>query len=344
MRIYYKLLIICAIYFLPYAVYALEMKSLYRAEVPVTSQQATARTEGLKDALQSVLIKVSGNNQISDNPAIQEKLDEAISLVNEYGYKTSSTASGSELYLWVSFDPEGVKALLQTAGVPLWGEDRPLIVPWFVSELPGETTHILTEEQDPMFVTAFKQAAKQRGLPVIFPLMDLKDLAEVGPESILTDNNAVLLQAAKRYGSNAILMGQIVAVSNGMRMTATLWLAGEHWHWELEGKDSEALSQALTDRVAGILSAHSAALAAEEEQTEVHLTVEGIRGAEDVTALTGYLQHLTSVVGVDVQQVLGSSVVLELELRGGMAAFTREIAAGARLVPVSQSLNYQWKG
>ena len=344
MKTYIKLLIFIQILFSALPSQAIQMKSLYQTDVIVASQEESVRKAGLKVALQAVLIKISGNAQIVHDALIQKKLDEALSLVNEYGYQSfSGSGSDEELHLWVNFDPEGVDAVLEEAGIPLWGEDRPLIVPWLVSELPADKTHILTEEQDPVWVGAFNQAAKQRGLPMIFPLMDLRDLASVGPESILTGNHTALLQAAKRYNSNAVLMGQIVSISGECHMTVTLWLAGDHWRWELSGNNPEGLAFALTDRVAGILSARSVAVS--EEPSEIQLTVDGIQGAGEMTALTGYLQHLSSVLSVDVQQVLGGRVILALRVRGGMSSFTHEIAGSSRLVAdLRQSLHYQWMG
>lgn len=327
---------------------AQQVKSLYRAEVSAVSQQPDARAEGLREALGQVLVKVSGREDILSHPTIAERLKTPETLVNEFGYVTSSASSDDhKLTLWVSFDRKGVNSLLAEAGVPVWGVERPLILPWLVNGLPGEgAPHILTAEQDGALVEAFRKAAGQYAVPVVFPLMDLGEMTRIGPPAIEGGEWSLLMSAAKRYGSGAILAGEIQPAGTGLRLSATLRLQeGEHWEWELTEKDANALFAALAGKVAAVLSAQYATEAADTAVADIHLRVEGIGRAEDMTALTKYLQHFASVASVDILEVAGSSVVLDLHLRGGVEAFTREISVGQRLVPVDgASLKYQWKG
>lgn len=327
-------------------VFAVQTKALYETEVPVVSQEAKSRAEGLSTALQMVLVKASGNAHIADNPAIKAKLRSAEEWVNEYGYKQRTTENGDELILWAHFDPEGINSLLRDANVPVWGAERPLIVFWLTNELPGQQRHVVTEDQDVDFTGVFKTAASQHSLPVVFPLMDLTEMTEVSPESVVANDFPVLTAATKRYAGNALLVGRLMAVPQGVRLAATLKLNDETWQWDITERTPTGIAEALVDRMAGILSAHFAAQAAADAPATVQFTVQGINGAEDMTALTGYLQHLASVKDTDIVEVLGSSVVLELHLRGPVSAFDREISAGQRLQPHpgGETLTYDWKG
>lgn len=325
--------------------WAQQVKSLYRVEVPVASQEASDRAQGLRVALIDVLVRASGRSDIATVPAIESQLKSPENWVNEFGYIVPAATSDEALRLWVRFDSDGIRRLLGEAGVAVWGDERPLILSWMVSQVSQEA-HVLTAEQDAALVAAFRDAARRYALPVVFPMMDLSEMTHIGTAAILRQDYPLLLEAAKRYGSRTILSGQLLSEGQGLRLTASLQLAdGDHWEWDLTGKDASEVFAALADRMASILSARYATETAAEQVSETHLTINGIQGAEDMNALTEYLQHFASVTGVDVLQIEGTRIVLNLHLRGEFATFAREAGSGVRLLPVpGQPLEYQWKG
>jgi len=81
----------------------------YQAEVPVPSQSIDDKNAALPAALLQVLVKVTGNENVLDNPAIKEALKNVNSLVDEYHYST--TNSGYTLSL--QFNHEAITQLLQ---------------------------------------------------------------------------------------------------------------------------------------------------------------------------------------------------------------------------------------
>ncbi|MGH8427062.1 MAG: DUF2066 domain-containing protein, partial [Gammaproteobacteria bacterium] len=68
---------------------------------------------------------------------------------------------------------------------------------------------------DPV-ATAMHQAAQMRGLPLELPLMDLADQRQVSDFDIRTLNLADLNAAAQRYGTQAMLVGTIRALDQGV--------------------------------------------------------------------------------------------------------------------------------
>ena len=68
---------------------AATMSSPYHADVPVNSQTSEEQTQAMQKGLSQVLIKLSGNRHVIDNPAIKVKLKSAESLVEQFGYQRS---------------------------------------------------------------------------------------------------------------------------------------------------------------------------------------------------------------------------------------------------------------
>src|SRR5438045_1501129 len=66
-----------------------ESVSLYTAEIPVPSQSIEDRIKAEGPALGQVLIKISGNTQITDSPKVKARMDKADKLVQQFSYLPS---------------------------------------------------------------------------------------------------------------------------------------------------------------------------------------------------------------------------------------------------------------
>lgn len=66
---------------------AVAVRGLYRQEVTVASQSRADRSAGTREAMQTVLIRVSGDPGIAANDVIGNALDHATAYLNRYGYR-----------------------------------------------------------------------------------------------------------------------------------------------------------------------------------------------------------------------------------------------------------------
>jgi len=323
---------------------AVPVRDLYRMTLPVPSRETDVRAKALQQALLAVLVRVSGGEAVTTQPTVTAQLKSAESLIDEYKYDQKQINGEQQLQLQASFDPAGVNHLLQGAGIPVWGADRPLILVFMVSDGDGGQ-HLLTEDADRGPVDALTHAGGTYGLPVIFPLMDLKDIGQkITPAAVLSGNLPLLTAAATRYESDGVLLGEIHSVpSGGVQLSATLALEDEHWQWQLSESDADAAFSALAGRMAGILSARQAVLASSGTVTDLHLQVRGIRGGEDIAAVSDWLKQEPQVRGVEVLQILGDHVILVLHFRGTPDDFQLRLAGNTHLVQVGPG-EYEWRG
>ncbi len=95
---------------------AVKIDSLYKGTVPVTTEATAQRTEATRQALEQVMIKVSGNAQILNNPKLKSNLNAADTLIQQFSYSTLPPGSTSPYSLEVQFDPIGVNQWLRDAG------------------------------------------------------------------------------------------------------------------------------------------------------------------------------------------------------------------------------------
>lgn len=334
---------------IPSLVFAQADQSIYETEVLVPSQTEKDRNPAEKTALEQVLVKASGNSNIMEkSPKLRASLDEAADLVQEFTYSPAPDATRAlPFLLTVHFDPEAVNRLLRAAGSPVWGQSRPEILVWLVYEAPGDPADIVPSSDDTI-PPALQEAARRRGLPFIFPMMDVTELGEVAVDDVVTRKVATLQAASQRYASNGILIGHIIQTKKGVSSQWQLVLTPDQWSWNLDGKNLYEVFTGVVNNVTDTLAGRYSTATTSAVQAQISLSVIGVKGQADVLQLMQYLQHLTPVADVQLRSVNGSQIMLDVTLRGGRDSFIQAVALGRNLLPISggnaqdQSLRYQW--
>lgn len=328
------------------SVFAVRVNSLYQANIPVSTQTDIERNQLLPQALTQVLIKVSGDKDIANNPKIKPQLASVTNLVQQYGYSTASTGSKPYL-LQIGFDPDGVNKLLRDAGAPIWEQNRPLIVVWVEYEAPSHPPQIIENDSKNSLFGLLKQHMDQRGLAVVFPAMDVTDMNQVSAKDVATQSIPILMNAAKRYESDAILIGRIIQDPTGYNTQWKLIMGGDQWNWTLPGKSINDPLTTLTDNIADLLAARYSTVVTEAVETQLTLKITGITQSDDIGQLIDYLKHLTPVADAQLVKVASGEVVLTVSLHGDVDAFTQALSVGKKLTPVpaagTQDMSvYQW--
>lgn len=197
-------------------IYAVEVKDLYQASVPIDSQNSRDRAIALKRALAAVMIKVGGEQGVLDNDIIKEALRNYNIYLSQYRYKQKSKfyndkqASTKQLFLIASFNQEKINQLFQEANLPLWGSLRPQILLWLVNE-QGLSREIISNSSDSNLPDIITDFSSQRGLPIMLPLMDLTDTNQIKLSDIWGRFQQPIKEASNRYFAEAIA---VIRISN----------------------------------------------------------------------------------------------------------------------------------
>ena len=176
-------LIFSAVLALP--IHAVEVPSLFTAEVPLNERSDNPRDDAYKAALTEVLMRVSGSLLSTDEEAIDELFPVPSAYVTQF-------QPGAEDSLWVSFDGEAIERVLRAAGQMVWGNDRPLTLVWLAVDW-GQGEREIIAAGDPersrqqsrsidrnrLLRERVLEIAEKRGLPLAFPLLDTEDLQSV---------------------------------------------------------------------------------------------------------------------------------------------------------------------
>lgn len=296
--------------------FAVTVPDLYEASVPVTSNRDAA----LVEALRSVVIRVSGR---SDAAA---RLGAALNNPRQYAQRFGFTADN---VLQVVFDDVSVDRLLTEAGLPLWGRERPATLVLLNVTTSGGS-YWIDASANSAEREAIARAARQRGLPIVWPDMTTGDRTQINADVAATAGDPdALLQTAARYNANAALLG--TARSDGTGGLSVQWtLASADGTANSTGSLEEGVNLAA-DTFGRVYSASGTTL------DNLAVEVSGIDTLGAYATLLNYLEGLTLVRGVSVEQVIGDTLKFRVAVRGDANTLRRALSLDGRLVPTATS-------
>jgi len=195
---------------------------LYQVREPVASQQPAVRDQALRQALDTLLVRLTGKPEALQNPALAAVRENPQQVILKYGYEGQT--------LVVDFDPSSTQGQLRQAGLPLWGANRPSLLVWWLNEADG-VTQLVGDAQEG--AQPLRNAAQYRGLPLLLPIADLDEQLLATPENLAGGSG--LQEASGRYGANAMLGVQA-------RQEGGKWLA--QWYLSAGGSQSQGTAEA----------------------------------------------------------------------------------------------------
>ena len=279
---------------------AVTVPNLYETAQPVDGSRDAAFVEALK----TVLVRVSGQR---DAALRVGEISDPRKYVQRFGFTAGNV-------LEVGFDAASVDRLLSNAGLPIWGRERPATVVMFGVEEAGGTWRWLAADTPAREREAIEKTARERGLPLKWPVMDARERSEASSDS------PGLMQAATRYGADAVLLGRA---------------RGGVVQWTLLSNDGAAqASGGLDDGVHLAADSFARVFAASGSSLgSVIVEVAGIADLSAYAATLNYLEGMTLVRGVALEQVTGDKMRFRLAVRGDAGTLRRAIALDHRLVP-----------
>jgi hypothetical protein len=329
-----------AILLLPWTdAWSARVSGLYQAEVPIAGEGTAQRNEAIGRAFADMLVKVTGNRRIVALGGLEQELGKASRYVQQYSYRMADPAREGgqtgepQRYLKVFFDAGAVDRLLTERQLPVWSANRPSILVWMGMEERGKR-RLLVSEQDPATRKHLEAAAETRGLPIIFPIMDLEDQGSLQVADLWGDFESNIRSASRRYGTDLILTGRLVEVSKGF------WRG--HWrlyqgqgvvNWNNQGNSEQEVAadgiQHLGDQLAGLF----APFGERGSGGALRVRISGVRGLKDYVAIGNLLRSQGGVERVILVAAESDALTFDLHGRSGVKALEQGLRLGGVMEP-----------
>ena len=301
---------------------AVEVASLYSAQVPFHQKERDPRALAYRAALVEVLLRVSGSELGSDPEMIELLFPNPASYVVQFRPGTDDT-------LWVSFDGDAIEQVLRKSGQTVWGSDRPLTLVWLAVDWGQGKREIIgaddaqrrraearSIDRNRRLRERVLEVAERRGLPIVFPLLDTTDLQSVSFSDIWGGFDDALLSASKRYEAHSILVGRIRAESS-QRNRWSYYFGDELRTWNGE-------PEFVVGLVADLLG-EEFAISGNAPVESIDLTVAGIATVEAYGAVQKLLSEVSVIESYSITQVEGDRIRYRVEALGGVERLSRAL-------------------
>ena len=313
MRVFPRILALCCAVVSAHSM-AVPLADLYKVREPVASQQPAEREEALRKAFDTLVLRLTGDSS-SDQQAVAPLRSDPQQLVSRYAYEGDTVV--------VSFDPVTTERALRSAGLPLWGAERPSILSWWLGET-ADGSQLVGDAQEGS--SDLRAAAQHRGLPLRLPLADLSEQLVATSDAVTAKDPQALRDVSERYDADGLLA--VMAKQSGESWEADwrLWMGDK----QTQGKASGDTRVALADEVMLAVSTFLAPQYRVKPGDRSEITLE-VLGA-DVERFAE-LDRLLEPFGARLQQIASDRLVYRLnaspeQLRAQLAlARLQEVAA-----------------
>ena len=336
--------IICCLWCLcPLLVHAIKVPGLYEAEVVVVNQSSEDRTTAIRACLSRVLVKLTGERDVSGIIELQPILDQAGNFVQQYRYRemqmeTSASTGVPVPMQWrlsVKFDEVNLNKSLRASGIPVWGRERPSILMWLALEQANRRS-FADADSVPELVGLVHELADLRGVSILFPLQDLDDKRHIQPGDVWLGFHEPVLAASGRYNTDVILTASVNSPVPGIweGRWRSYGADGLNHEWTTE---TDLLEVALEEGFNGFVDILAAEFVRTGNYTmlgDIEITVGDVNSVEQYARLINYLKSLSSISEVHVMEVRTGEVKLALTAHGGEPIVVQTIGLGRTLKPV----------
>lgn len=343
----------------------------FSAEVPVKSQDSKERKSAASEGLREVLIRVSGSPGVLASGELDKKINGAISYVEQFQYlpleDEALIKGGYRERISLKFSPSVVERLLYETRLPYWPVNRPKTVVWLAEDSPEEGRQLVNKNIPSPMVESLLRTAYQRGLPLVFPLLDLDDQLALSADDVWVFDEEKVKEASERYQADAILVGRYSTTSRG-----EIWATWQFFHAgttrtydnRSDLKDEDALvklgDQALSP-LADFLAARYSVVPTMETQARLVMQLSSIESFGDYYTALAYLDKMAAIADVDLVGIRQDTMLLYLDAESQVGKLMDVLALDGRMKPVvnevsgpvpvwqqmplgsfENPLNYQW--
>jgi len=360
-----RLLVLVLFFISPYCA-AEEVNDLYSALVPITDQGSSAREQGVLDALQNVLIKLTGNSQTFQSARLAPFISDANGYVDALSFEDlplslspkDNPLDSLSFGLRVKFSRSAIDLLIRQAQLPVLPSNRPTFLVWIVRDDPvvgrgfiGEdlVSENATNSVDAAFLARFDRAMQSRGIPYILPTFDLEDQLALPVEqawNLVADD---LVSASQRYQVDGWIALRFYRTSTGEVRGSWLYQAGGRR--QLNDFRSEGDDMFLATTVDNIVDrlTRSFSYIPRADTNELLLEIYNIDSYSTYQSVLKQLKKLEVIDSVDLFSARGNQITMSVGAEGGLELLSNALVRSGRfsdrnvgIETENQQLTFDW--
>ena len=282
-----------------------------------------------REALESVLLKRSGDRALLTHPSVSAALDAARSNLSLYQFERVDNRTRFVAHI----DESLIESLIQAANGTLWAEARPPILLWLVvDDLSGRRFGNTEEER--LLWKSLSEAFDQLGIKLRRPLYDLSDSVLVSPETLWRRDFGPIVEASERYGMTHLLVGRLIGLSEGRYIGEWIYRDDNiERAVSVQAASTDALIDPGLDMAMEEMRRQYAVALTDRKATEaLRVSVRNVVSLEDYSAVITAMANIQTMVNVRPVAVTNDVLTLELTGIGDAETLVRLMASRSDLI------------
>lgn len=323
--------------------------------VPVEDRTPGARARALRRAVAEGLSRAAGLEEGPDDGSWALAAPRAFVL--REGYERMEPVAGrvvgepdSELALRVVLDADALERHLRERGLPFWGRERPELLLWLMATEPGRpdgprrTAAPSVVENDPRspvarFATAALRRARQRGQPVLLPVLDLDEQRRIRPLALWSGFLDDAEDAARAYAVDGVLWARLVEATAGYEVSFRLRTGALDEALVFDCASPERCGARVADALANRLAARLA-VRTDAAVEPVYVQLIGVTDFPALQRVRGAFGDLGMVRTARLRELKGDALLFELAVQGSATQLLDALALvdAVELEPAARSV------
>ena len=242
MHLIHRLLTLCCALVATSSAMAAPLADLYKVREAVATQQPDEREQALRQAFDTLVLRLTGEAD-TQNKAVAKLRQDPQQLISKYGYEDGEMV--------VNFDPLTTERALRSAGLSLWGAERPGILTWWLAE-SVEGSRLVGDAQEGS--ADLQAAAQHRGLPLRLPLADLSEQLAITAETLAAKDPQALREFSERYAADGVLAVRARQSGESWEASWLFWLADKQTQGKAAADDRAELADEVMRKVSAFLA------------------------------------------------------------------------------------------
>ena len=320
------------------SVMAEQVSGLYNGRVLVSDQSEQSRSKGVNQALEQVLIKLTGNSKIMQLPGIQKAVSNTNNFIASVGYTKLPAASLEELAgqpgfsLQVSFSAEAIDQLIRWAQLPILPAGRPKLVFWIVRDDAETGRQFVTEQQFPDFTQSFQQIMQDRAVPYQLPALDLEDQLSLSVNEAWSMREQTIEVASQRYAADGWVLLRFFTTTSGQVRGSWIYKLGDQRGFDdVRAEDTETFVGLAVNELVDSISTQLTYVP-QVDTSKLVVQINQVDSFADYQAVVAQVQGLKLVRSSHVSAVEGDRLFVTVDIDGGVDLLISALERSGSLV------------
>ncbi|MDC1513598.1 DUF2066 domain-containing protein [Porticoccaceae bacterium] len=320
------------------SVMAEQVSGLYNGRVLVADQSEQSRSKGVNQALEQVLIKLTGNSKIMQLPGIQKAVSNTNNFIASVGYTKLPAASLEELAgqpgfsLQVSFSAEAIDQLIRWAQLPILPAGRPKLVFWIVRDDAETGRQFVSEQQFPDFTQSFQQIMQDRAVPYQLPELDLEDQLSLSVNEAWSMREQTIEVASQRYAADGWVLLRFFTTTSGQVRGSWIYKLGDQRDFDdVRAEDTETFVGLAVNELVDSISTQLTYVP-QVDTSKLVVQINQVDSFADYQAVVAQVQGLKLVRSSHVSAVEGDRLFVTVDIDGGVDLLISALERSGSLV------------